>query len=119
MDGTTFWLAGAVRVLQKEVRELRELLVDRQSYLGRNQDESAEITEKQLKNAHAMRYRATTESEFAESSGQFSVEVGEAWPRGVTTESELAESSGEFTVVVGEARPLGVTIESELAESSG
>ena len=30
--------SGWVRVLQKEVRELKELLVDRQSYLGKNQD---------------------------------------------------------------------------------
>ena len=40
--------------------------MDRRSYLGRNQDEMAEITEKQLKKAHAMRYRGTTESAFAE-----------------------------------------------------
>ena len=41
VDGTTFWLAGAVRVLQKEVRELGELLAD--SYLGSNQDELGEV----------------------------------------------------------------------------
>ena len=28
VDGAIFWLAGAVRVLQKEVRELRGLLAD-------------------------------------------------------------------------------------------
>ena len=91
VEGTAFWLAGAVRVLQKEVRELRGLQVDRQSYLGRNQDELAEITEKQLKNAHSMKYRATTES----------VDVGEARPPGATTESELAEYARQFSVDVG------------------
>ena len=78
--------------------------MDRQSCLGRNQDKLVEITGKQPQNAYAAKHRAT-ESEFAESSRQFSVDVGEARPPGVTTESELAESSGEFSVDVGEARP--------------
>ena len=71
----------------------RKKLVDRQSYLGRNQDELAEITEKQLMIAHAMSYRATTESELAD-----------ARHPGATTESELAEFSRQFSVDVGEAR---------------
>ena len=121
--------------LLKEVRELKGLLVEHQSYLGTNQDELAEmhITEKQHKNAHtvdstdttsaiattvaksygfgeagpprSVMYRATTESKLAESSGQFSVEVGEARPLAATTESELAESSGQFFVENGEAWP--------------
>ena len=69
------WLAGTVRVLRKELRDLK-------------------------RPAGSGKYRATTESELAESSGQFSVEVGEARPPGVATEAELAESSGEPLTLV-------------------
>ena len=66
-----------------------------------------------------MTYKATTESELAESSGQFSVDYGEAWPPAATTESELAEFSRHFSVDDGEARPPGFTTESKIAESCG
>ena len=62
VDGATFWLAGAVRVLQKEVRELKGLLVERQSDLGKTEEEMSEIytTEKQLKYAHPFDLTDTT-----------------------------------------------------------
>ena len=96
--------------------------MERQSDLGKNQDEMAEThtTEKQLKNAHAfdltdttsaakyyglnealppesVKYKATTESEFEECSGQFFVDYGEVLPPAATTESELAEFSRQFS----------------------
>ena len=63
--------------------------------------------------------RATTEAELAESSGEFTVEVGEAQPTGVakykaTTESELAESCDEFTVEMGEAQHPGISRDCEV-----
>ena len=109
-DGATCWLAGAVRVLQKEVCELKGLLGERPSDLGKDQDELAEMhITKKLKNAHA-----TT---VAKSYG-----FGEARPRGsvkyrATTEFELAESSGQFSVEVGEARPLGFLIVGRMTRS--
>ena len=113
------------------------------------------VTEKQPKNAHtfdlmnttsdvattagksygfgeaqppeSVKYKATTESELAQSSGQFSNDYGEGFmrlrqnqnsqsflvsspygegrPLGLTTESELDESGGQFSVEIGEARP--------------
>ena len=144
VDGATLWLAGAVRVLQKEVRVSSGILVERQWDPCKNQEEMAEThtTEKQLKNTHAfdltdttsavksygfdeavpfgsVKYKDTTESEFAECSGQFSVDYGEAWLPAATTESELAESAGVFFVDDGEARPPEATTESELAECWG
>ena len=125
------------------LRDLRELLVERQSDLGKNQEEMAVThTEKQLKNAHAfdltdtisaaksngsdealplerVKYKATTEWELAEFSRQFSVDHGEVWPLAATTDSEFAESAGVFSVDDGEARPPGGTTEAELAESWG
>ena len=60
VDVATCWLAGAVRALQKEVRELKEphverTEIERQSYRGKMQDELAErhITQEQLQNAHS------------------------------------------------------------------
>ena len=58
-----------------------------------------------------MKYRATTESELAESSVQLSVDVGQARHPGATTESELTEYARQFSVDVGEARPPAVTTE--------
>ena len=54
VDGATYGLAGAVRVVLKEVHELKNILLERQSFTGKNEDVLAEmnITEKQLKNAH-------------------------------------------------------------------
>ena len=51
-----------------------------------------------------MKYKATADSELAESAGVFFVDEGEARPLGVPTESEFAESCGKFTVQIGEAR---------------
>ena len=88
MDVAARWLAGAVRTLQKEVRELKGLLEERQSY------------EKQLKNAPAVDLKDTTivaATAIAKRCGKFSV----------TTETELAESSVGFYVEIGEARPPG------------
>ena len=50
VDGATFWLPGAVRVLETEVLEVKGLLFEKQSDLGNTQKEMAEmyITEKQL-----------------------------------------------------------------------
>ena len=55
VDGATSWFSGAVCVLQKEERQLREVLVERQSGLGKNQEEMAvtHTSEKKPKNAHA------------------------------------------------------------------
>ena len=85
-----------------------------------------------------MKYKATTDSDFADCSGQFSVDYGDVWPPTATTESELAEFSRQFPVDDGEARPPGLaefsrqfcvndgevrppgfTTDSELAESTG
>ena len=113
------------------MRELKGLLVERQSDLGKTQEKMAEIhtTEKQLKNAHpfdltdttsaaksygfgeelpsgSVKYKATTDSELAEFSRQFSVDNGEARPPGFTPDFELAESAGVLSVDSGEARPL-------------
>ena len=93
VGGATFWLAGAVRVLPEEVRELRDLLVERESDLGKNQEEMAEMhtTQKLLKNAHVFDLMDTTSA--AKSQG-----FGEALPPGsvkykATTQCELAVSS--------------------------
>ena len=81
-----------MRVLQKEVRELKGLLVERQSDLGRNQDELAgmQITEKQLKNAHAFDLMDTSSAvarRVAKSCG-----LGEARPLGSVSQSVLVSS---------------------------
>ena len=56
---TVTWLAGTVRVLRKEVCELKRPL-------------------------GSGKYRVRTKTELAESSDQFSVDLGEARPPGVT-----------------------------------
>ena len=74
-----------MRVLQKEVREMKGVLVERQSDLGRNQDELAgmQITEKQLKNARAVARTVKV----AKSCG-----LGEARPLGSISQSVLVSS---------------------------
>ena len=71
------------------------------------------------------KYRAMTESELAESFGEFPVEVGEAQPTGVAKYSATAvATTEEKSIGVSEARPPGIakytaTSKSFLAEPPG
>ena len=69
-----------------------------------------------------MKYRAMTESELAESSGEFTTEVGEAQPTGIAKYTATAVATTvEKSIGVGEARPPEIekhtaTTKSALAE---